>query len=244
MMVLRSLIFSAIMITVTIVVISTATLLFPFPVKVRSTYLKLFSILNLAALKYICGISYEVEGVENIPEGPAIILSKHQSTWETMALQLIFPLQTFVAKQELLWIPFFGWGLAMMKPICINRGSGKKAMQQVIDQGTARLRDDKLWVVIFPEGTRVPPHQKQRYKIGGAMLAAESGYPVVPVAHNAGIYWPKGAFIKRPGVIKMKIGKVIDSKGRSTTEILEEVEQVIESNMQEIYRTTPDHLLH
>lgn len=227
---IRSSIFSILMFLVTMIIISASLLLAPFSVFVRSGFLRWFSVLNLFFLKHLCGIDYVVEGKENIPAGPAIIMSKHQSTWETMALQLIFPIQTFVAKRELILIPFFGWGLALMKPIFINRKAKKKSMEQLIVQGTARLQEG-LWVVIFPEGTRVPPGQKKRYKIGGASLGAASGYPIVPVAHNAGEHWQKGQFIKKPGMIKVVIGPVIETKDRKADDILKDVENWIESTM-------------
>ena len=230
---LRSLLFSCWVILSTVVITGTSLLLAPFPVYIRSGYLRLYSYLNVLAFKYICGVNYIVEGKENIPAGPAIIMCKHQSTWETMALQLIFPLQCFVAKREILWIPFFGWALAIMKPIFINRRAGQRALDQLVKQGTERLNEG-LWVVIFPEGTRVRPGQKKRYKMGGAILAAKSGYPIVPVAHNAGEYWQKGQFIKRPGTIKVVIGPTIESKDRTAEELIKDVENWIESSMKTI----------
>lgn len=230
MLFIRSLLFSAGMILSLMTVISSASLLFAFPVKVRSAYIRNFSLINMWLLKKLCGIGPHIEGLENIPMGPAIIMCKHQSAWETMALQLIFPIQTFVAKKELKWVPFFGWGLSMMKPIYINRGAGQRAVRQLIEQGKARL-DEGLWVVIFPEGTRTGVGEKRRYKVGGAMLAVESGYPVVPVAHNAGVYWGRRAFLKRPGTIEVRIGKPIETKGRKPDEILQEVQTWIESTV-------------
>ena len=181
-----------------------AIFLIPLPFSYRYTVAHPFSVLNVALLKHLCGVDYVVEGQENIPEGAAIIFSKHQSTWETMALQLIFPPQTFVIKRELMWVPFFGWGLTLLKPIAINRAAGRNAIKQIVRQGIERLKAG-IWVVIFPEGTRVRPGQKVRYKIGGAILAAESGYPVVPVAHNSGDFWPKKQFLKKPGTIKLSL---------------------------------------
>ena len=162
---------------------------------------------------WLVGIRYRVEGLENLPPGPAIILSKHQSAWETIAFQVIFPPLCFVLKRELLRIPFFGWGLAMTSPIAIDRGAGREALKQIETQGRQRLADG-LWVVIFPEGTRMAPGEKGNYQIGGAWLAAKSGAPVVPVAHNAGRCWRKNAFLKTPGEITVKIGPVIDSAGK------------------------------
>ena len=227
---LRSLLFTLVMIIVTIVISTLGILALPLPFKFRWHIIRLWSVLNLWAIKFICGIGYEVTGEENIPAETAIIFSKHQSTWETFALQHFFPPQVYVIKRELLWIPFFGWGIAVLNPIAIDRRSGHSAIRQVVEKGTARLKRGE-WVVIFPEGTRVRPGEKKRYKMGGAVLAAESGFPIVPVAHNAGNYWQKGQFIKKPGTIKVVIGPVIQSKGRKAEEIIKDVENWIESTM-------------
>lgn len=233
MLFLRSLLFSIVMTVITIVVSSVGMLALPFPFMYRWHIIRLWSVFNLWAIEYICGIKYEVTGRENIPDSAAIIFSKHQSTWETFVLQRIFPPQVYVIKRELLWIPFFGWGIATLDPIAINRSSGHSAVKQLIEKGTARL-DKGEWVVIFPEGTRVRPGEKKRYKMGGALLAAGSGYPVVPVAHNAGEFWQKSQFIKKPGTIKVVIGPVIKSAGRKPEEIIKDVEIWIESTMQTI----------
>lgn len=229
----RSLLFSLSMIIASIIITGIGSLFLPFSFKVRYFIIGHFAKVNLWLLETICGIKYVVEGKENIPDGTAIIFSKHQSTWETMALQRIFPPQTFVVKRELLWLPFFGWGLYCLDPIAINRSARRTAIKQIIKQGTERLKRG-IWVVIFPEGTRVKPGTKGKYKIGGAMLAAKSGYPVVPVAHNAGEFWPKGAFLKKPGTIKVVIGPVIETKGKPADQILAEAEQFIEGEMSKI----------
>ncbi len=233
MMFFRSLLFSLSMIIASIIITGIGSLFLPFSFKVRYFIIGHFAKVNLWLLETICGIKYVVEGKENIPDGTAIIFSKHQSTWETMALQRIFPPQTFVVKRELLWLPFFGWGLYCLDPIAINRSAGRNALKQIIKQGTERLKRG-IWVVIFPEGTRVKPGTKGKYKIGGAILAAESGYPVVPVAHNAGEFWPKGAFLKKPGTIKVVIGPVIETRGKPADQILAEAEQFIEGEMSKI----------
>ena len=233
MLFLRSLLFSIVMISVTVIISTVGILALPFPFKFRWHIIRLWSVINLWAIKYICGINYEVIGAENIPDETAIIFSKHQSTWETFALQHIFPPQVYVIKRELLWIPFFGWGIAVLNPIAINRSSGQSAIRQVVSKGTERLKNGE-WIVIFPEGTRVRPGEKKRYKKGGAILAAESGFPVVPVAHNAGYYWQKGQFIKQPGTIKLVIGPLIHTKGREPEEIIKDVETWIETTMANI----------
>jgi 1-acyl-sn-glycerol-3-phosphate acyltransferase len=229
----KSLIFSFFMIASTVVVATLAVLLFLLPFKTRYAVVRSFAVINVSLLKSLCGLNYEIEGQENIPTDTAIIFSKHQSTWETMALQLIFPPQTFVVKRELMWVPFFGWGLAMLKPIAIDRGAGRNAIKQIVHQGIDRL-EAGIWVVIFPEGTRVRPGQRIRYKLGGAILAVESGYPVVPVAHNSGEYWPKKQFLKKSGTIKIVIGPPIETKDRKPEDILTDAESWIEATMERI----------
>ena len=225
------------MISSTVIVATVALLLFLLPFRYRFAFIRTFAVLNVSLLKHLCGLNYEIEGQENIPEETAIIFSKHQSTWETMALQLIFPPQTFVVKRELMRIPFFGWGLSVLNPIAIDRSSGRNAVKQIVSQGIDRLKAG-IWIVIFPEGTRVRPGQKIRYKMGGAILAAESGYPIVPVAHNSGEFWPKKQFLKKPGTIKLVIGPPITTKDRKPEEILAEAETWIETTMARISQPT------
>ena len=177
--------------------------------------------------RFICGVRYCVLGAENIPKSPTIVLSKHRSVWETLAFQKIFPAQVWVLKKELLHIPFFGWGLAMTSPIAINRSQGKAALKQIIRQGRDRLRKG-LWIIIFPEGTRIDPGKKGRYGIGGAWLATNTGVSVVPVAHNAGVLWGKNSFIKFPGTITVSIGEPIDPAGMDANELNNKVEEWIE----------------
>ncbi|CAN1533545.1 PlsC 1-acyl-sn-glycerol-3-phosphate acyltransferase [Methylophilaceae bacterium] len=183
-------------------------------------------------LRVTCNIRHEISGMENLPDKPCIILAKHQSTWETFAFQAIFPTQVYVLKRELLWIPIFGWGLAMTSPIAINRASGREALKQLVSKGQARLAQG-LWVVIFPEGTRMRPHQQGKYHIGGAWLACQTKTPVLPVAHNAGHCWPKG-FIKQAGVIKLHIGPAIATADLKADALNLKVEQWIEAQMQVI----------
>ncbi|MFV2061295.1 MAG: lysophospholipid acyltransferase family protein [Gammaproteobacteria bacterium] len=199
-----------------------------FPLAIRNYFIRFYALSVLVALKYICGIHYEVINPENIASEPCVIMSNHQSTWETLALQAIFPHLCFVIKRELLWLPLFGWALAMLKPIAINRKSRQNAVHQVVDQGTDRLKSG-IWVVIFPEGTRTAYGKKARYKKGGAILAQSSGFNVMPVAHNAGKYWPKKGFLKTPGTIKIAIGEKIVSKSLTIDEIATQVEDWIET---------------
>lgn len=195
-----------------------SVLTFPLPPLTRYRFISQWTRFNLWSLRVTCNLSYRVIGREHLPADTAIALVKHQSTWETLALQEILPPQVWVLKRELLWVPLFGWGLAMMDPIAINRRAGKRAIAQIIEQGQQRLNSCR-WVVVFPEGTRMAPGEHRRFGIGGAVLAAETGHPVVPIAHNAGHFWPRRGFIKRPGVITAVIGPTIDSRGRSAEEI-------------------------
>jgi 1-acyl-sn-glycerol-3-phosphate acyltransferase len=181
-------------------------------------------------LRVICGIRMEVRGAENIPKEPCVVMCKHQSAWETFALQLVFPDQVWVLKRELLWLPFFGWGLALTSPIAIDRSDGKGAVKQLLRQGKERL-DMGFCVVIFPEGTRMPYGQRGKYKIGGALLSASTGVPVVPIAHNAGKLWGRNSFLKHPGVITMSIGQAIDPAGLKAEEINRRAEEWIEAEV-------------
>ena len=216
------------------------TLFLPFSFSVRYRYINFYSVLNLWVLKHLCNIDYRVEGKENIPENEAcIIFSKHQSALETMMVQRIFPPLTFVVKRELLWMPFFGWGLKSIDPIAINRKAGRKAIFQIIEQGIDRLKKG-IWIVIYPEGTRSKPGTRLPYKKGGGILASKSEYRVIPVAHTAGEFWPKGFFSRQTGTIVMSIGPAIETKGRTSEDIMKEAEAWIETKMAEI-STTPNY---
>jgi 1-acyl-sn-glycerol-3-phosphate acyltransferase len=203
---------------------------FPFKVHTRYRFASGLAYSMMWLLRVICGIRMEVRGRENIPREPCIVMCKHQSAWETFSLQTVFPPQVWVLKRELLWLPFFGWGLAMINPIAINRSDGKQAMKQLLKEGKDRLAKG-FCVVIFPEGTRIPYGERGRYKIGGALLAASSKALAVPVAHNAGKFWGRNAFLKRPGTIVMSIGKPIDPAGLKADEINRQVEEWIETEM-------------
>lgn len=163
-------------------------------------------------LEVTCGLSYEVTGRNNIPKTPCVILSNHQSTWETLAYQWIFPPHVWVLKRELLWIPLLGWGMALSQPIAINRNKKRKAIDQVMESGRERLAGGR-YVIIFPEGTRMRSGQPGRFKMGGARLAHTAGCAVLPVAHNAGRFWGRRSFLKEPGVVQVVIGPPIESKG-------------------------------
>jgi 1-acyl-sn-glycerol-3-phosphate acyltransferase len=233
MLVLRSLIFLLLQLLITPLFALLALLTFPLSALTRYRFISLWAKMMLRLLNIVCGIRHEVHGLENLPTEPCVVLCKHQSAWETLALQKIFPPQVWVLKRELLWIPFFGWALALTSPIAIKRSDGKAAMKQLLKQGKQRLQQG-FCVVIFPEGTRVPFGQRGKYKIGGALLAESSGVPVVPVAHNAGRLWGRNAFSKHPGLITMSIGAPIPTAGRKADEINAQVEQWIESEIQRL----------
>ena len=179
------------------------------------------------------GIRYEVSGWENVPRGPVVLMAKHQSAWETIFLEARFPDQCWIVKRELLWLPFVGWGLWAVRCIAIDRSSGVAAREQVVEQGAQRLKEGH-WVTIFPEGTRVPPGRRGRYGIGGALLATRTGTPVLPVAHNAGEFWPRYAFRKRPGCVQVVIGPIIPTEGRDAVSVNNEVQEWIEGQMRRI----------
>ena len=184
-------------------------------------------------LEHLCGLKYVVEGRERIPPGNHIVMSNHTSAWETVAQFLIFPPQVWVLKRELLWIPFVGWGLKLLRPIAINRGEGHRAVNQVVDQGKARLADG-LWVIIFPEGTRVVAGETRKFGVSGALLAIAAGKSVVPLSHNAGVFWRRRGFVKKPGTIRVVIGEPIESVGKNPRELNEEVRQAIEAGLARI----------
>ncbi len=233
MLVIRSIIFYLGLAITTLIFMPIGIILFPLPFKFRYSVMVLWARFNLWWLNVTCGLTFEVIGKENIPDKAAIIMSKHQSAFETIANQLIFPAQVWILKRELLWIPIYGWGLASLEPIAIDRGSAVKAFKQIVDQGTKRLLQD-LWVVIYPEGTRVAPGDKKSYLPGGGMLAAKSGFPIVPVAHDSGYFWPRNSFIKYPGTITIVIGPVIESTDKSAKQLTQEVEEWIETECQKL----------
>jgi 1-acyl-sn-glycerol-3-phosphate acyltransferase len=217
----------------------TIFVLFFLPFPVRFGIARAWGKSMLVAGKHLCGLDYVVEGRENIPQQASVIMIKHTTVFETYSQLAIFPPQTWVLKRELQWIPFFGWGLAAMKPIAINRGAGMHAVGQVVDQGKQRLAEG-IWVTIFPEGTRVPPGQTKRYGISGALLATEAGVPIVPVAHNAGDFWPRRGLKKVPGLVRICIGPAILPGDRSPRDTNLVVQSWIENKMREISSRYPD----
>jgi 1-acyl-sn-glycerol-3-phosphate acyltransferase len=233
MIFLRSLIFLLVKALMTIPFSLVTLLTFPLPALARYRVISQWSRIVKWLSRVLVGITYRVEGLENLPSGPAVILSKHQSAWETIVFQQIFPPLSFVLKKSLLYIPFFGWGLALFSPIAIDRGAGREALKQIETQGRERLRTG-FWVLIFPEGTRVESGETAKFQVGGAWLAVKAGVPVVPVAHNAGRHWPKNGFLKYPGEIVVRIGTPIATDGRKAAQVLAETESWIESAMRDL----------
>lgn len=226
----RSVIFGIFQALLTVVFSIIALLTFPLPPQTRYRIITTWSRLVVWLVAHVCGVKYRVIGREHLPATPSVILSKHQSAWETLAFQGIFPPQVWVLKRELLRIPFFGWGLAMLSPIAIDRGNARRALEQLVTQGRQRFAQG-FWVVIFPEGTRVAPGRRGEYRVGGAWLATRTGVPVVPVAHNAGTVWGKRAFLKYPGTVTVSIGRAIDPNGRKADQLMQEVERWIEAEV-------------
>lgn len=232
-LILRSCAFTLGLILSTVIYAPLTLLTFPFNYLRRYRFISQWSRFNLWWLKTTCGLRHEIRGAENIPNQPAVVLVKHQSAWETLALHGLFVPQVWVIKRELLWIPFFGWGLAMLRPIAIDRLAGHRAVREVVAQGRNRL-ESGCSVIIFPEGTRVAPGERKPYLPGGALLAKRSGYPIVPIAHNAGQFWPRRSFIKRPGVISLVIGPAIHAAGREVSEINQLAEEWIEDQVERL----------
>ncbi len=227
---LRSVVYEVLRFVLTVVFAIISLLTFPFQPRTRYRIITMWSRLAVMLVGVICGVRYRVIGRENVPGSPCIVLSKHQSAWETLAYQVILPPQVWVLKRELLRVPFFGWGLAMMSPIAIDRGSATRALKQTLEQGKARLADG-WWIVMYPEGTRIAPGQRGRYHLGGAWLACKTDAPVLPVAHNAGTLWGRNAFIKYPGTITVSIGPLIQPAGMTPETLNRKAEDWIETEV-------------
>ena len=219
----RSILFWAVFMPSIIFCALLLTLTFFMPLGFKIIIIRAWIGLNLFTLKYICGLDYQIEGLENIPPQGFIVMSKHSSTWETIALQKFFAPMVWVVKRELIHIPFFGWGLWAMDAIAINRGTGRQAINQLVDEGSQRMQQGRI-IMLFPEGTRVLPGQYKPFKLGGAILAHKSGYSILPVAHNAGEFWPRHSLIKWPGTIRVVIGKPIDPADQAPEQIIQQVE--------------------
>ncbi|MBL8489314.1 MAG: 1-acyl-sn-glycerol-3-phosphate acyltransferase [Rhodocyclaceae bacterium] len=233
MNVLRSTLFMLILIIVTPPWALLVMLSFPLPHHWRRRSVEPWVAFAIWLVKHLLGIPYRLLGKENIPDRPMVIFAKHQSAWETLVLQEIFKDTLFVWKKELKMLPFFGWALAATPMISIDRRAGKDALKQLVDQGRERLGQGYS-VIIFPEGTRVAPGKKKRYKIGGAHLAVETGAPLVPVALNSGEFWGRNAFYKTPGMATVSIGPAIDPTGLSGDDVNRRAEAWMEAEMRRI----------
>jgi 1-acyl-sn-glycerol-3-phosphate acyltransferase len=197
-------------------------------------FAKFFLARAMYGLRAICGVHWQVQGMENLPKGPAILLVKHQSTLETFLMPLLMPRDlAYVFKKELLYVPFFGWGIGRCDMIHIDRSKRAEAFNKVVEQGQ-RLLDKGVWVIMFPEGTRIPRGQRGTYRTGGTRLAVATKAPVVPIAVNSALCWPRKAFVKKPGMVTVSIGKPIPSIGREADELMREVEAWIEAEVQRL----------
>lgn len=229
---MRSLAFYIFLFIAAIIYSSIILLLFPFPLTCRFAVVIAFTRAQMLALRVLCNIHYSIEGVEHIPQDRnGVALSKHQSTWETFFLPGLFKAPAIITKRELLWIPFFGWAFASVEPIAINRSDQSTAMDQVISQGKKYLEQGR-WVLVFPEGTRMRAGEVGKYRLGGARLAIAAGhYPVLPIAHNAGYFWGKNIFIKKPGTIRVVIDPLIETHGCTPEEVTQQAKNWIESTL-------------
>lgn len=230
---LRSALYYLVMVVSLLVLFIAMVVAAPFDYRWRAALGRLWAGFQMWALKITCGLSYRIRGSENTPDRPYVAMVKHQSAWETLVSHLLFRDAAWVFKRQLLWLPLLGWGLALTKPIAVDRTSPKQALDQVIRQGTELLSDGRT-IVIYPEGTRVAPGKRGKYMPGGSLLAVKAGVPVLPVAHNAGVFWPRSSFVKFPGQIEVVIGPVIESEGKTARQLTREVEDWIESTMAEL----------
>lgn len=233
MLLIRSLLFQAYFFGSVFVFAAVVAASWLLPLRIRFAIARIWGRGMLWAGRFFCGLEYVVEGREHIPNRPSVVMSKHSTVFEAYAQLVVFPPQAWVVKRELMWLPVFGWGLAALRPIAIDRGAGRSAVMQVIEQGKERLAGG-MWVTIFPEGTRVAPGTTKKYGVSGAALATEAGCPIVPVAHNAGDLWPRRSIIKRPGLIRFCIGPPITPADAPPREVNVIVQNWIESKMAEI----------
>jgi 1-acyl-sn-glycerol-3-phosphate acyltransferase len=233
MQLIRSLIFTTYMMVSALIFGGFMALCFWLPYGIQFAIARNWARSVLWALEIICHLKWRVEGVENIPAGNHIVMSNHTSAWETVAHFLMFPPQVWVLKRELLWIPLIGWGLRLLRPISIDRGAGHRAVKQVIEQGKERLAAG-LWIIIFPEGTRIVAGESRKFGISGFVLATETGKLVVPVSHNAADFWVRRGILKKPGTVRVVIGSPITSAGKDPRELSDEVRRSIEAGLARI----------
>jgi 1-acyl-sn-glycerol-3-phosphate acyltransferase len=235
MQLIKSLFFTAYMMVSALVFGGVMTLFFWAPYRTQFAIARAWARILFWLLDKVCGLKFTVEGRERIPAGNHIVMCNHTSAWETIAQFLIFPPQVWVLKRELLWIPLIGWGLKLLRPISINRGDGHRAVNQVIEQGKARLAGG-LWIIIFPEGTRVVAGESRRYGVSGALLAIATGKCVVPLSHNAADFWVRRGIVKKAGTIRVVVGAPIDPTGKDARKLSEEIRRSIEAGLAQIAR--------
>ncbi len=233
----RSSLYYLFMVPSLIILFIVMVLISPFEYKYRAALARFWALLQMWLLKVCCGMTYEIQGAENLPSCPYIALPKHQSTWETIASNFLFRQPAWIFNKELFMIPVFGWGLYLTKSVGIDRGTPRAALNQLVAKGGALLKQGRT-MVVFPEGTRVPPGESAKFEPGGSLLAVRTEIPVVPVALNAGEFWPKESFRKYPGHIKVIIGPVIESKGLKARELNEKVESWMKKTMKENFGYT------
>jgi 1-acyl-sn-glycerol-3-phosphate acyltransferase len=231
MQLLRSMLFTVLFFLVTALYAVAVLLTVWMPHRKRCELARSWGVVLLWLAEKLCDLTYRVTGIENLPSGAHIAMWKHSSSWETFAQAVIFPAQSWVLKREIMWIPLVGWATHFMRPIAIDRGSGISAMKRVLAQGKDRL-DNGLWVMIFPEGTRVGVNETRKYGTSGAWLAAHAGCKIVPVAHDAGKFWPRRGWMKKAGTIQVIIGPPIETVGRDPRSINLDVQTWIEANQQ------------
>lgn len=235
---LRSFVFACVLAIATIIWALACVLFLPLPYEKRYYWTSRWNVFIVWTARIICGIRYQVKGYENLPDSPVVLLSKHQSAWETIFYLYTMPRPlVYVYKKEVNYIPFFGWALSQLHMIPIDRSKGRDAFDQILKIGKTRLAEGK-WIILFPEGTRALPGERGRYKSGGARFAVETGTVVVPIAMNAGECWSKNSFIRKPGLITVSIGKPISPQGLTHIELMQQVENWIESEMRVISQYT------
>ena len=219
MQLIRSVIFTVLMFLVTVVfgVIVLVGAVLPLSLEQRYVIPRTWGLLLTWLAGVVCGLRYTIEGQENLPDRPFISLWKHSSSWETMAQMFVVPPASWLLKREVIWIPIVGWAVRTYKPIAINRSAGHSAVNQVVAQGRERLAAG-MGVIVYPEGTRVAPGENRKFGVSGALLACETGAPVVPIAHTSGYFWRRRSLLKRPGTIRVVIGPAIDPAGLTPRE--------------------------
>ena len=230
---IRSFLFTAYLFLSTALVCPFIAVAVVFPRRYRLAIARAWAHSIMWMLKALCRLDYQVEGIENLPEEPSVIMVKHSSAWETVSIFCIFGNQCWVLKRELMWVPLLGWALAVLSPIAINRSAGQSAVSQIVKQGKQRIADG-MRVIIFPEGTRMPRGQTRRYGLSGVLLAQAAERPVVPVAHNAGDFWGRRGLLKKPGTVRIVIGEPIDTTGMESRAANRKIQDWVESTMRKI----------